>query len=214
MTYYDEIGGEETFRRIVARFYEGVATDPVLRPLYPEEDLGPAEERFRLFLIQYWGGPTTYSDTRGHPRLRMRHAPFAVTPQRRAALAGALPRRARRGGLTPEQDAQFWDYVTHAAQFMVNTFEEPEVLPPACDTGSPRWPTRAGLGSQQRGPVLLGRLRRAPGLRVDEHDGDPALAEEGLAVADLRLERERARADLVDPGPAVVGLGPEQDRRR
>ena len=66
-TFYDEIGGEETFRRIVARFYEGVAGDEVLRPLYPEEDLGPAEERFRLFLMQYWGGPTTYSDTRGHP---------------------------------------------------------------------------------------------------------------------------------------------------
>ena len=125
VTFYDEIGGEETFRRIVARFYEGVADDPVLRPLYPEEDLGPAEERFRLFLIQYWGGPTTYSDTRGHPRLRMRHAPFAVSPvaaQRwlvhfRAALDDVA--------LTPEQDAQFWDYVTHAAQFMVNTFEEP-----------------------------------------------------------------------------------------
>ena len=79
-TFYEEIGGEETFRRIVAKFYEGVAGDEVLRPLYPEEDLGPAEERFRLFLIQYWGGPTTYSDQRGHPRLRMRHAPFAVTP--------------------------------------------------------------------------------------------------------------------------------------
>ena len=66
-------------------FYEGVATDEVLRPLYPEEDLGPAEERFAMFLVQYWGGPTTYSDTRGHPRLRMRHAPFAVTPARGAS---------------------------------------------------------------------------------------------------------------------------------
>jgi hemoglobin len=69
-TYYEEIGGFETFRRIVAKFYEGVAGDEVLRPLYPEEDLGPAEERFLLFLVQYWGGPTTYSETRGHPRLR------------------------------------------------------------------------------------------------------------------------------------------------
>ena len=67
-------------------------------PLYPEEDLGPAEERFRLFLVQYWGGPTTYSDTRGHPRLRMRHAPFAVTPTRQGPLAGALPGGPRRGG--------------------------------------------------------------------------------------------------------------------
>ena len=77
-TFYDDIGGFETFRRIVAKFYEGVAEDEVLRPLYPEEDLGPAEERFLLFLVQYWGGPTTYGDTRGHPRLRMRHFPFAI----------------------------------------------------------------------------------------------------------------------------------------
>ena len=94
----------------------------MLRPLYPEEDLGPAEERFLLFLVQYWGGPTTYSDTRGHPRLRMRHAPFAVTPEAKEHWLRALPRRrSTRSALTPEQDAQFWDYVTHAAQFMVNT---------------------------------------------------------------------------------------------
>jgi len=124
-TFYDEIGGEATIRRIVHTFYEGVAADPVLRPMYPEEDLRPAEDRFALFLMQYWGGPTTYSGTRGHPRLRMRHAPFAVTPaaaQRwlvhfRAGLDAAQ--------LTPEQDAQFWDYVTHAAQFMVNSLEDP-----------------------------------------------------------------------------------------
>ena len=123
-TFYDEIGGYPTIEKIVATFYAGVADDPVLRPLYPEEDLGPAEERFRLFLVQYWGGPTTYSDTRGHPRLRMRHAPFAVTP----AAAERWLVHFREGldsvDLTPEQDAQFWDYVTHAAQFMVNTFDE------------------------------------------------------------------------------------------
>ncbi len=112
MSFYDEIGGEETITRIVARFYAGVAGDEVLRPMYPEEDLGPAEERFRLFLMQYWGGPTTYSERRGHPRLRMRHAPFPVDPT--ALDEVALP---------PEQDQQFWDYVTHAAQFMVNTME-------------------------------------------------------------------------------------------
>lgn len=122
-TFYDEIGGMETIAAIVARFYEGVATDEVLRPMYPEEDLGPATERFTLFLAQYWGGPTTYSDERGHPRLRMRHAPFAVTPN----AAGHWLRHFRDAldsvALTPEQDAQFWDYVTHAAQFMVNTPE-------------------------------------------------------------------------------------------
>ena len=124
-TFYEDIGGEETFRRIVAKFYEGVAGDEVLRPLCPEEDLGPAEERFRLFLIQYWGGPTTYSDSRGHPRLRMRHAPFAVTPLAKDHWLKHFRAALDSVDLTPEQDAQFWDYVTHAAQFMVNELDTP-----------------------------------------------------------------------------------------
>ena len=121
-TFYDEIGGMAKFETIVSVFYAGVATDPVLRPLYPEEDLGPAEERFRLFLAQYWGGPTTYSDSRGHPRLRMRHAPFAVTPEARDHWLMHFRAGLDAAELTPEQDERFWDYVTHAAQFMVNTF--------------------------------------------------------------------------------------------
>ena len=122
-TFYDEIGGEATIRKIVDRFYEGVAQDPVLRPLYPEEDLAPAADRFSLFLMQYWGGPTTYGDTRGHPRLRMRHAPIAVTPL--AAERWLVHFRAGLDAveLTPEQDETFWGYVTHAAQFMVNALE-------------------------------------------------------------------------------------------
>jgi hemoglobin len=123
-TFYDEIGGEQTITRIVAAFYRGVATDPVLRPLYPEEDLGPAEERFRMFLMQYWGGPTTYSDRRGHPRLRMRHAPFAVTPVAKEHWLTHFRAALDEVALPSEQDAQFWDYVTHAAQFMVNSFDE------------------------------------------------------------------------------------------
>ena len=123
-TFYDEIGGSPTIRAIVPRFYEGVATDEVLRPLYPEEDLGPAEERFAMFLEQYWGGPTTYSEQRGHPRLRMRHAPFAVTPTARDHWLTNFRAALDEADLTPEQDAQFWDYVTHAAQFMVNTMED------------------------------------------------------------------------------------------
>src|SRR6187200_3176145 len=82
-TFYDDIGVSPTIRGIVKRFYEGVAQDEVLRPLYPEADLSGAENRFAMFLEQYCGGPTTYSDQRGHPRLRMRHAPFAVTPAAR-----------------------------------------------------------------------------------------------------------------------------------
>lgn len=77
-TFYDAVGGDETFRTIVARFYELVRDDEVLRPLYPEDDLTGAEDRLRMFLEQYWGGPRTYSEQRGHPRLRMRHAPFRI----------------------------------------------------------------------------------------------------------------------------------------
>jgi hemoglobin len=122
-TFYDAIGGYPTIAKIVHRFYEGVAEDEVLRPLYPEEDLGPAAERFTLFLVQYWGGPTTYSQTRGHPRLRMRHAPFRVTPEARDHWLKRFRSGLDAANLTPEQDAQFWDYVSHAAQFMVNTLE-------------------------------------------------------------------------------------------
>jgi hemoglobin len=124
-TFYDAIGGYPTIAKIVARFYAGVAEDEVLRPIYPEEDLGPAQERFTLFLVQYWGGPTTYSERRGHPRLRMRHAPFAVTPLAKEHWLRHFRAGLDEADLAPELDAQFWDYVTHAAQFMVNTFDEP-----------------------------------------------------------------------------------------
>src|SRR6188508_1780903 len=77
-TLYDRAGGMPFFERLVGRFYAGVATDPILRPLYPEPDLGGAQRRLTLFLAQYWGGPRTYDEERGHPRLRMRHAPFAI----------------------------------------------------------------------------------------------------------------------------------------
>ena len=85
MTLFEAVGGEPTFRRLVDEFYAGVAADPLLRPMYPEEDLGPAADRLTLFLMQYWGGPNTYSAQRGHPRLRMRHAPFRVGPAERDA---------------------------------------------------------------------------------------------------------------------------------
>lgn len=122
-TFYDEIGGMDTIRTIVHAFYQGIATDEVLRPMYPEQDLGPAEERLTLFLAQYWGGPTTYSEGRGHPRLRMRHAPFAVNAQARDHWLLHMREGLDAAGLTPEQDAKFWEYVTHAAQFMINQAE-------------------------------------------------------------------------------------------
>jgi hemoglobin len=123
-SFYDAIGGLPTITKIVERFYEGVATDEVLRPIYPEEDLAPAAERFTLFLAQYWGGPTTYSDRRGHPRLRMRHAPFAVSPRAKEHWLRHFRAGLDAANLPADLDAQFWDYITHAAQFMVNTFDE------------------------------------------------------------------------------------------
>lgn len=120
-SFYDEIGGMETIRRIVDRFYEGVANDEVLQPMYPEEDLRPAAERLTLFLAQYWGGPTTYQERRGHPRLRMRHVPYTVNSEARDRWLTHFRAGLDAAGLTPEQDAQFWGYVTHAAQFMVNS---------------------------------------------------------------------------------------------
>ena len=77
-TLYERAGGMPFFERLVGRFYASVDTDPILRPLYPDADLGPAQRRLTLFLAQYWGGPRTYDDERGHPRLRMRQAPFAI----------------------------------------------------------------------------------------------------------------------------------------
>jgi hemoglobin len=124
-TFYDQIGGEPTFRKLVAEFYAGVATDPLLRPMYPEEDLGPATERLTLFLMQYWGGPTTYSEQRGHPKLRMRHAPFQVGPDERDAWLHHMRRAVDSLGLPPEQYQTLWTYLERAAMFMVNTMDTP-----------------------------------------------------------------------------------------
>jgi hemoglobin len=77
-SFYDEVGGHDTFHAIVSRFYALVREDEILRPLYPDDELDAAEDRLRMFLEQYWGGPRTYSNQRGHPRLRMRHAPFRI----------------------------------------------------------------------------------------------------------------------------------------
>ncbi|MCW2840682.1 MAG: globin [Aeromicrobium sp.] len=120
-TFYEAIGGHDTFKLIVDTFYEGVAQDELMRPMYPEEDLGPASERLRMFLEQYWGGPTTYSEQRGHPRLRMRHAPFEVTSEGRDHWLAHFRAGLDKAALSPEHDAQFWAYVQHAANFMINT---------------------------------------------------------------------------------------------
>ncbi len=126
-TFYDAVGGMATFERIVACFYAGVVQDDLLAPMYRPDDLadGSAARRLTLFLAQYWGGPTTYSQERGHPRLRMRHAPFAVTPEARDRWLHHFRAGLDDAGLDPEHDAKLWEYVTYAAQFMVNTLETP-----------------------------------------------------------------------------------------
>lgn len=122
-TFYEEIGGHETFRRITARFYEEVARDELLKPMYPEEDLGPAERRLRMFLEQYWGGPHTYNDERGHPRLRMRHVPYTIGPIERDAWLRCM--HIAIGSIEPsimddEHRKAMTDYMNMAAQSMVN----------------------------------------------------------------------------------------------
>ncbi|WP_203660712.1 globin [Actinocatenispora rupis] len=121
VTFYDAVGGAATFRRLVDEFYAGVAVDPVLRPLYPEEDLGPAADRLRMFLEQYWGGPKTYSEQRGHPRLRMRHAPFRVGPRERDAWLARMRTAVDTLALPAEYESELWTYLERAAQFMVNS---------------------------------------------------------------------------------------------
>jgi hemoglobin len=120
-SFYDEIGGHDTFVLLVARFYQAVRDDPTLRDLYPEEDLGPAEIRLRMFLEQYWGGPRTYSDQRGHPRLRMRHAPFRIGLAERDAWLAAMTFALDGIELDDAQRRRLWDYLTMAADSMVNT---------------------------------------------------------------------------------------------
>jgi hemoglobin len=119
-SFYEAVGGEETFRRLVHRFYQGVAEDPVLRPVYPARDLGPAEEHLRLFLMQYWGGPQTYNELRGHPRLRMRHARFAIGEAERDAWLRHMREALDELGLDEAHDAQLWDYLVMAAHSLVN----------------------------------------------------------------------------------------------
>ena len=119
MSLYDEVGGEPVFRQLVADFYRGVADDPVLRPLYPE-DLGPAEERLRLFLVQYWGGPTTYSERRGHPRLRMRHVAWQVGERERDAWLSHMLPAVTRLEVSDEARAAIWDHLERAAHSLVN----------------------------------------------------------------------------------------------
>jgi hemoglobin len=122
-TFYEAVGGHESFVRLVDRFYEGVAEDPLLRPMYPEQDLTGARERLMMFLEQYWGGPKTYGETRGHPRLRIRHAPFPVSPAARDAWLAHMRDAVDSLELPPLLADTLWDYLERAAHSMVNTHD-------------------------------------------------------------------------------------------
>jgi hemoglobin len=124
VSVFDAVGGQPFFDDLVERFYKGVAVDLLLRPLYPD-DLTASKRHLALFLGQYWGGPTTYSDERGHPRLRMRHAPFVVSePERDAWLRhmnAALDALVRERGIDPVIEARMLEYFAMAAEGMINT---------------------------------------------------------------------------------------------
>jgi hemoglobin len=123
-SFYDQVGGHETFRKLVHEFYAGVAGDPELRALYPGDDLGPAELRLRMFLEQYWGGPPTYSEERGHPRLRMRHHPFKITPTQRDRWLRHVMAAVDTLDLAPANDLILRDYLERAAQSLVNSLDD------------------------------------------------------------------------------------------
>ena len=120
---FDRIG-HEGFAALTRVFYQGVSQDPLLKPMYPEEDLGPAERRLRLFLEQYWGGPDTYQQERGHPRLRMRHMEFQIGPKARDAWLGHMREAVDSLELSDIDSAMLWDYLERAAHAMLNTFSD------------------------------------------------------------------------------------------
>ena len=121
---FDRVGGEPFFVDLVDRFYLGVAGDPLLRPLYPD-DLAEPARHLALFLMQYWGGPPTYNEQRGHPRLRMRHAPFVIGPSERNAwlshMFAALDELEAAGRIGKSDAEELRAYLDMAARQLINT---------------------------------------------------------------------------------------------
>lgn len=129
VTPYEDFGGEEFFTSLVAAFYRRVADDDILRPMYPDADLAAAERRLRLFLMQYWGGPTTYDDERGHPRLRMRHMDFQIDGAARDRWLSLMGEAMAEQQLTPDQESRLWMYLVSAAFAMQNIPDDPAGRP-------------------------------------------------------------------------------------
>lgn len=123
---YERLGGEDFFRVLVSDFYRGVEHDPILRPMYPKSDLEGAIERLTLFLMQYWGGPETYSERRGHPRLRMRHAAFKIDVHAKDAWLLHMLQALDNQHLDADLDAELRTYLQNTANFLINQ-QPPEV---------------------------------------------------------------------------------------
>jgi hemoglobin len=119
-SFYEQVGGEKFFSDLVSQFYAHVATDPIVRPMYPDSDLKAAAQRLKMFLEQYWGGPTTYQELRGHPRLRMRHAGFHINTAARDAWLHAMRQAVDGMDMDVALEAQLWSYIEMAANSMVN----------------------------------------------------------------------------------------------
>ncbi len=119
-TFYEQVGGKKFFADLVSQFYAVVATDPILRPMYPETDMKGAAQRLQWFLEQYWGGPSTYQENRGHPRLRMRHAQFSITHEARDAWLNAMHQAVDGVGIDPALKGELWSYLEMAANSLVN----------------------------------------------------------------------------------------------
>ena len=119
-SFYERVGGSEIFAELVSQFYAQVAVDPILRPMYPDEDMKGAARRLQMFLEQYWGGPTTYSDERGHPRLRIRHAGFHIASAQRDAWLRCMRSAVRGLELEADLEKEMLEYIEMAANSLVN----------------------------------------------------------------------------------------------
>jgi hemoglobin len=122
-TFWEEVGGTDFFEELISAFYAQVAVDPILRPMYPESDLHGAAERLQLFLEQYWGGPTTYSELRGHPRLRMRHNQFFIDSKAKEAWLSAMGKALDSVEIDRVHRAELWNYLELAANSLVNQLD-------------------------------------------------------------------------------------------
>ena len=122
-TLFERIGGETAFATLVQEFYRGVSEDELLKPMYPPEDMAGAERRLKMFLEQYWGGPKSYQEERGHPRLRMRHSVFPIGPKARDAWLAHMLKAVKSLELSQADEAELWDHLERAARAMLNRFD-------------------------------------------------------------------------------------------